>query len=769
MQPASMRSNPSLFWGMIITLAVILLAWVGPLFALQDPMATNYVAHVGDKWIRPPFPAFTVPGYPLGSDTFGRDVLSRLLWGVRPTLLLVSAVAVVRLILGLLIGVASGWSTGAVGRTLKGLTSGALAVPVLLVGLAINAALAPRLGMWAFVLGLVFTGWAETARLVREQTLLIRTQPYVEAARALGASGLQIVTRHVLTQIFPLIWMFWAFEISGTMLITAELGFLGYYIGGGTWVQVSDFTAVNVTGAPELGQMLATSYNNMLFQPEGMVAAGTVIFLAILGFNLLGEGLRRQLSLDHLRHESPAGKVLARVEQWFDRRLGSAAYTWLRQRAPLVAGAALALAVMIASLLWWKSEAAPRNALRPALATSSDLGWAMERHDAQGSLWTEAAGPTDTSVAWTFAAEAGGFSGGPVVAGDGTVYIGAKSGKLYALNPDGTLRWTIDVGQPLIGSPAVGPYGDIYVTDAAARLSVYQPDQLLLWRFESKDATAATSGPVVAPNGTAYYALGNILQAVSLDGRALWQGKIRQYLYIAPRLSADGSLIFLYNIAFRTADGSSFALQLGSANPSEVVNPMHVVGGDGQTYYYFGHSLIPWQVTEKGVTAGSTVTWNYSGQELQLPVDAGATGEGMAWLYYSNGYAPPRIVWISVADGHVLGNLRYMQSPSRLLAMGPGGVAYVCGASGQKTSCAAYQPDVAAPIWEAALGSNGPVSGGALVPGRLYVTTDSGMLFAIGQGASPAQPAPAAARTAARTAAPTWTLPFPAQTLTPEP
>jgi peptide/nickel transport system permease protein len=765
MNRSLMRANPSLFWGGAITLLVIILALVGPLLARHDPMATSSVQHVGDKWIRPPFPALTVPGYPLGSDSYGRDVLSRLLWGVRPTLLLVTAVAVVRLALGAMIGIASGWSTGLLGRVLKGLTGGALAAPVLLVGLAVNAALTARLGMWAFVLGLILTGWAETARLVREQTLSIQAQPYIEAARALGASGYQIVVRHVSAQIAPLIWMLWAFEISGTMLITAELGFLGYYIGGGTWVQVSDWTAVNITGAPELGQLLATSYNIMLLQPEGMVAAGTVIFLAILGFNLLGEGLRRQLSLDQLRHESLYEKAARRVGQWLGQRGGGGVGLWLRQKGPVLAGMAVAVAGVTAGLLWWRSEAAPGGTARSGIVRAGSAGWAMERHDAQGSLWTEAPGPASSTVAWTFQASAGGFSGGPVVADDGTVYIGTKAGRLIALSRDGTLRWMVEVGSPLVGSPAIGPYGDIYVTDETGRLSVYQPDQLLLWRFEPASANPATSGPVVAPNGTAFYSLGSILQAVSLDGQAKWQGRIKQYLYMAPRLSADGSLVFLYDIAFRTIDGSSFALQLGARNASEVVNPMHVVGGDGQTYYYFGHVLIPWQVTDQGVTASNPVTWNATGQELQLPVDAGATGEGVAWLFYANGYAPPRMVWMKVADSKVMGNIRYMQSQTRLLAVGPGAVAYICGLSGAETACLAYQPGVDAPLWQATLGMSGPVSGGALVPGRLYVTTDSGILFAVGQGAVNAP----ATKPTGHTPVPTWTLPFPSQTLTREP
>lgn len=758
------RTNPSLVFGIAITLLVIALALVGPLLAQHDPMATSAVVHVGDNWIRPPFRALTVPGYPLGSDRFGRDLLSRLLWGMRPTLLLVSVVALVRLALGVVIGIASGWMIGPWGRLFKGLTGAALAVPVLLVGLAVNAAFNVRLGLWAFVLGLVLTGWAESARLVREQTLLIQGQPYIEAARALGASSFQIVVRHVVAQIAPLIWMLWAIEISGTLLLTAELGFLGYYIGGGTWVQVGDWTAANITGFPELGQMLATSYGLMLLQPESMVAAGTVIFVTILGFNLLGEGLRKQLSLEHLRHEPVYGKFVDRVNEGLERWLGSGAMAWLRQNGSLLAGAALVVGVVAAAGMWWVSEMTPTGPAHTSLAVPGEHLWAMERHDVQGSLWSDVPSPDSADVAWSFKPTSGRFAGGPVIARDGTVYIGDTAGRLYALLPNGTVKWTIDTGIPLLGSPALGPYGDIYVTDETGRLSVYQPDQLLLWRFAPPDV--ATSGPIVASDGTVYYTQGSAVQAVSRDGQPLWRGKIKQYLYTAPRLSADGSLLLMTNIAFRTKDGSSFVLQLGARDASEVIDPRHIIGGDGQPYYFFGHVLIPWQMSNEGVTASSPLTWNSEGQELQLPVDAGGTGEGVGWLFYSNGYSMQRIVWMRAADGQMLGNRRFIQPDSRLVAMGSGGTAYVCGGrTRQETTCLAYQPGVDEPVWQATLSKNGPVTGGALVPGRLYVTTDSGILFAVGQAAA-AAPASGAGE---RTPAPTWTLPFPTQTLTPAP
>ena len=148
--------------------------------------------------------------------------------------------------------------------------------------------------MLAFIIGLSVTGWAETARLVREQTRTIRSEIYVEAAHALGATEPQIVFWHVVRQIRAMLLMLFAFEVGGTLMLTAGLGFLGYYIGGDVWVDVADFVARRTSGTPELGQMLATSYVR-LTDPWGLVAVGSVVFAAVLGFNLIGEGLRLRL------------------------------------------------------------------------------------------------------------------------------------------------------------------------------------------------------------------------------------------------------------------------------------------------------------------------------------------------------------------------------------------------------------------------------------------------------------------------------------------
>ncbi|HLB45610.1 MAG TPA: tetratricopeptide repeat protein, partial [Anaerolineales bacterium] len=102
--------NWPLIIGSLLVSAVLFIAVFGPRLAPRDPMEEMHVAQVGETWLAAPYPPFTVPGFPLGSDKLGRDVFSQLLWAVRPTMILVSIVAGVRLALGIIIGLASGWS-----------------------------------------------------------------------------------------------------------------------------------------------------------------------------------------------------------------------------------------------------------------------------------------------------------------------------------------------------------------------------------------------------------------------------------------------------------------------------------------------------------------------------------------------------------------------------------------------------------------------------------------------------------------------------------
>ena len=216
------RLNWPLVVGAGLVLFMVILAVLGPTFAPQDPMKENFTLQVNGKVRTPPYPAFTIPGYPLGTDRWGRDLWSRILWGVRPTLIMVMAVAGFRLLVGIVVGLLVGWAEGRAARRLDSILSSLLSIPVLLVAMIGIYAVGVDRGLVAFIFGLGLTGWAETARMVSEQTRLVKQQTYVEAARALGAGERLILFNHILRQIMSLVWVLLAFEISSTLLAPAN-------------------------------------------------------------------------------------------------------------------------------------------------------------------------------------------------------------------------------------------------------------------------------------------------------------------------------------------------------------------------------------------------------------------------------------------------------------------------------------------------------------------------------------------------------------------
>lgn len=283
----------------LITLWIVVV-FAGPQFALHDPMARNAIIRdPNGSWLTPPFPPFVVADYPLGVDLAGRDVLSRLLWAVRPTFFLAMITGFTRLLLGTALGILEGWYSGRwLGDAINTMTSFAASVPVLLAAILVIGLLgiyAPS--WWYFVIGLSVTGWAATAQLVAKQVLGMRKEQYIESARALGAGDLQILVRHVLPQIRLLLPMILAFELSATLLQMAELGFLGVFLGRAEAFDVPvgnlpGFRIQPIPGQPELAQMLSAGWESILLTPWIAILSGTTFFLIIFSFMVLGEGLR---------------------------------------------------------------------------------------------------------------------------------------------------------------------------------------------------------------------------------------------------------------------------------------------------------------------------------------------------------------------------------------------------------------------------------------------------------------------------------------------
>lgn len=302
--------NLPLTLGLALCLLMLALAVLGPALAPHDPLEKTKLLEIdGVLYGGPPLsrgvPPLLTERYLLGTDLDMRDLLSRLLWAVRPTMILCVVVVAARLLVGVPLGMLAGWFGGRAAALLDALTVLCTAVPTLALALGLLLSLGLQSGLGAFVLALTVGGWCDSAALARTRTRTVLQTPYIESARAVGLAPGRILWAHVLPQIVPLLPLLAAFEMSAVLLLVAELGYLGYYIGGGFVYTYSkgnsDINYVITAGQPELGQMLSDFFSQLYGTPWVPLFAGTLIFLALAGFALLGEGLRRRLDITRPR------------------------------------------------------------------------------------------------------------------------------------------------------------------------------------------------------------------------------------------------------------------------------------------------------------------------------------------------------------------------------------------------------------------------------------------------------------------------------------
>lgn len=258
--------NPLALLGLGIVVALLLMALAAPLLATHDPYAQNLAER-----LLPP----GAPGHWLGTDEFGRDIWSRLVYGSRITLYIVLLVTVTAPVFGLVVGTVAGYYGGWADRILMRLTDIFLAFPRLILALAFVAALGPGIGN--AVLAIALTAWPPYARVARAETLTVRNSDYIAAARLLGASGGRILFSHVAPMCVPSVIIRVTLDMAGIILTAAGLGFLGL-------------------GAqpplPEWGLMISSGRKFLFDQWWVATMPGLAIFTVSLGFNLLGDGLR---------------------------------------------------------------------------------------------------------------------------------------------------------------------------------------------------------------------------------------------------------------------------------------------------------------------------------------------------------------------------------------------------------------------------------------------------------------------------------------------
>ena len=260
------RSNIMAMFGLVILVALVLIALFAPILAPQDPFTQDLAARLS---------APGVNGYIFGSDSLGRDILSRLIYGSRITLYIVSLVALMAPIAGLFVGTAAGYLGGWVDVVLMRITDIFLAFPRLVLALAFVSALGA--GIENAVLAIVLTAWPPYARLARAETLTIRNADFIHAIKLQGAGTLRVITRHIWPLCISSLVIRVTLDMAGIILVAAGLGFLG--LGA-------------QPPSPEWGAMISDGRRFILDHWWVATMPGLAIFIVSLAFNLLGDGLR---------------------------------------------------------------------------------------------------------------------------------------------------------------------------------------------------------------------------------------------------------------------------------------------------------------------------------------------------------------------------------------------------------------------------------------------------------------------------------------------
>src|SRR6266536_2675545 len=258
--------------GLTLVVFFATLALLAPWLAPHDPLATSWSA------VRKAPSA----QYLFGTDEIGRDVLSRVIWGARASLLAGLVSVCISLVIGVPVGLAAGYLGSWVDMLISRVTDAMLACPFLILAIALAAFLGPSLTNAMIAIGIAAT--PIFIRLTRAQVLAVKVEDYIEAARAVGNSHLRIALRHVLPNVVPPLIVQATLAIAAAVIAEASLSFLG--LG-------------QQPPAPSWGSMLNTAKNYVENAPWMAVWPGLSIFLLVLSFNLLGDGLRDALDPRH--------------------------------------------------------------------------------------------------------------------------------------------------------------------------------------------------------------------------------------------------------------------------------------------------------------------------------------------------------------------------------------------------------------------------------------------------------------------------------------
>jgi peptide/nickel transport system permease protein len=262
--------HKGLLIGGVVLGILVIIALFAPIIAPHDPYAQSLM----NRMQSPVFLGGTWE-HPLGTDHLGRDYLSRLIYGARVSLVIGTVAALISGTIGTILGVSAGYFGGRVDAVVTFLINVRLALPVVLVALAVVALMGGSLTVVICVLG--FLLWDRFAVVMRTSTLQVRNRDYVTAASAIGASTTRIILSEIMPNILNNLIVVITLEMAHAILLEAVLSFLGLGVQPPT---------------PSWGLMVAEGKNMMLFEPWLVLIPGAVLFVLVLSINLLGDGLR---------------------------------------------------------------------------------------------------------------------------------------------------------------------------------------------------------------------------------------------------------------------------------------------------------------------------------------------------------------------------------------------------------------------------------------------------------------------------------------------
>jgi peptide/nickel transport system permease protein len=265
--------NGKLLAGGLIALSLVVVAAVGPAVAPHDPNRQDLSAVR-----RPPVWAGGTWRHALGTDSLGRDVLSRILGGARVALVVAAASAAISAAVGVPIALIAGYARGRIDTILMRVVDVWMSIPAVLLAIALMAVLG--LGLGKVILAIVVVDWTRFARVVRGEVLALREREFVEAARAIGLPPVRVMAEELLPNLVPLIIVLASLEMAIAVGVEALLSFVGLGV---------------PASVPSWGAMIAEGRGYLLVSWWGMGLPMLALILAVVGFNLLGEGLRERL------------------------------------------------------------------------------------------------------------------------------------------------------------------------------------------------------------------------------------------------------------------------------------------------------------------------------------------------------------------------------------------------------------------------------------------------------------------------------------------